>query len=113
MTALFSDTEGGRTLPVVSSSHAPVPAPINVFADERRSFSRDDRGPDQDDAESQIADLAVIENDVPSDELSELRLDVIDIQEAIKNHDLWVQDVGLFMQFFRNGSSLRDAFFMF
>ncbi len=26
------------------------------------------------------------------EELSDIRLEILDIQEAIKNHDLWVQD---------------------
>lgn len=59
-------------------------------------FSDDERHVLQPDQESprvdSIADGSAVDHQWEASELSDIRLDISDIQEAIKNHDLWVQD---------------------
>jgi len=63
-----------------------------LFSDEGQPREAENlEGPDRD-CVCSIGECAALDPQWEATELSDIRLDISDIQEAIKNHDLWVQD---------------------
>mmetsp|Transcript_21836 Transcript_21836/g.60982 ORF Transcript_21836/g.60982 Transcript_21836/m.60982 type:complete len:293 (+) Transcript_21836:86-964(+) len=76
-----------RMEPVEPEGHGEIPRPPDgwlsfsaLFRDQQQHVERD------------MDDAAVSEGPSVSSELADLRMEINDIQDAIKNHDLWVQD---------------------
>lgn len=81
-TALFTDGDRAR-----GSASPTAGGPLE--GPPRLDLTREIGLEEQDDLASNVSDVGF---GLEDSELADMRLDISDIQEAIKNHDLWVQD---------------------